>query len=250
MALFFKTLFYTPLYNGLIFLVGALPFADAGVVVIIFTVLVKLLLFPLSKMATVTQFKMKQTSGELAKIKEKYKNNKEEEARAVMTFYKDNKINPFSGFLIILIQLPIVIALYWVFYKGGLPAVDANLLYPFVKAPTSVDMNFLGLIDIGGKSLLLAILVGITQFFQTRYSMPPLPPRTENGSFKEELSRSMGLQMRYILPFFVAFVAYGISGAVALYWTTSNLFAIGQELYIRRHLSVNGKLGAFNSQTK
>jgi membrane protein insertase Oxa1/YidC/SpoIIIJ len=134
--------------------------------------------------------------------------------------------------------------LYYVFYKGGLPAINKDLLYSFVKVPEVVDMHFLGVLDVAAKSVLLAFLVGITQFYQMKLSFPPLPKRDSNQkeiSMKEELSRSMNLQMRFVMPVVTALIAYGISGAVALYWTTSNIFAIAQELYLRRkfkHLRV------------
>lgn len=234
----FNTFIYEPLYNGLIFLMDILPFADAGVAVILFTVVVKLVLFPLSKKAVETQLKMKQLEGEMTAIKERHKDNKEEQARAILAFYKEKNINPFSSILLIFLQIPIILGLYFVFYKGGLPAVNTEILYPFVDVPT-VNMEFAGLINIAEKSLLLAFLAGITQYFQIRFSMPPPKPRGNGpASFQEDLARSMHFQMRYIMPFIVAIIAYTISGAVALYWTTSNLFAIGQELYLRRKLGI------------
>lgn len=232
---FFHTTLYEPLYNGLVFLIGVLPGADMGLAVLILTIIVKLALFPLSEKAVRTQLAMKMYESDLNEIKIKYKNDKEGQAKATLNFYRENKINPLLSFLVLIIQLPIIISLYYVFYKGGFPQVNHDLLYSFVKIPGEINMNFLGLINIGGKSLILAILVGVTQFFQMKLSIPPPAPRAEGKqSMKDELSRSMNVQMRYIMPVFVAFIAYSISGAVGIYWTTSNLFAIGQELYLRR----------------
>lgn len=239
MSFIFHTFFYEPLYNGLVFLMDLLPWIDVGTAVILFTIIVKFILFPLSKTAIVTQLKMKQLEEPLNKIKEKFKNSREEQTRAIMSFYKENKVNPFSTFAVMLIQIPIILGLYWVFYKGGFPDINTSILYSFVKAPAAadIDMNFLGLVNIGGKSAVLALIVGITQFFQMRFSVPPPPPKKEGAiSFKDELARNMGVQMRYVFPFVAAFFAWSISGAIALYWTTSNLFAIAQELYIRKHL--------------
>lgn len=235
----FFTVFYQPLYNGLIFLIGHLPWVDAGVAVILFTCLVKLAIFPLSKKSIATQMQMKSIEGDLAKIKEKYKDNKEEQARQTMKLYKDRKINPFSGFLVVLIQFPIIIALYWVFYKGGLPHINTDVLYAFVPTPETVNMIFLGLVDISKKSLSLALLAAITQYFQIRYSMPALPASTGTApSFKDDFMKSMNIQMRYGMPLIVFFAAYNFSAVIALYWITSNLFAIGQELYVRNHKAV------------
>ncbi len=235
MIAFFHATLYQPLYNGLVFLIGVLPGADVGLAVLVLTILVKLILFPLSEKAVKAQLLMKLYEPDLNNLKLKYKDDKEGHARAVLNFYREKKINPFSSFLVLLIQMPIIISLYYVFYKGGLPALNNDLLYSFIKAPGEVNMLFLGLIDIGSKSLLFAVLVSVSQFFQMKLSIPPLPPRDKNKpSMKDELARSMNTQMRYFMPLFVGFIAYNISGAVGLYWTTSNIFAIGQELYIRR----------------
>lgn len=235
MIAFFHATIYEPLYNGLVFLIGILPGADMGFAVLILTVIVKLALFPLSEKATRTQLTMKLYEPELNDIKIKHKDNKEKQAQAVLDFYRNHKINPLSSVLVLLIQLPIIISLYYVFYKGGFPVINYDLLYSFVSDPGNINMNFLGLIDIGGKSLFLAVLVGATQFYQMKLAVPPLPPRGEGkSSMKDELSRSMNVQMRYVMPVFVAVIAYSISGAIGIYWTTSNLFAIGQELYLRK----------------
>lgn len=231
----FNTVVYQPLYNGLIFLMSVVPWADAGVSVILFTVLVKLLLYPLSEKAIQTQVQMKAAEGELALIKERHKDDREGLARATMAFYKEKGIRPFSSLLVALIQIPIIFALYFIFYSGGLPEVNTKLLYPFVSAPV-VDMHFLGLVDITKGSLVLALLVGVSQYFQTHFAMPPAPPKpTGTGTgFKDDFARTLQFQMRYFLPALVAVIAYSIAGAVSLYWITSNVFAIGQELYVRR----------------
>ena len=227
-----KVIFYIPLYNGLVFLVGILPGGSVGAAVISLTVFIKLLLFPLSQKSAKFQFEMRTHDGEIRRIKERYKNDKHAQGKAILDFYREKGINPFAGILPILIQIPIVIALYYVFFKGGLPAVDTALLYPFVPIP-SVSMHFLG-IDIGGKSAVFAILVALTQFLQGHLAMPPLPPRTSSPSFQDDLARGMQLQMKYFLPVFMGFVSYAVSGAVALYFITSNLFMVAQEVYLRR----------------
>ena len=117
MSYLFNLFFYEPLYNGLIFLIGVLPRADIGIVVVLFTCIVKLILFPLSKKSVLTQIRMKEIQPELDAIKEKHKENKQEQALKVMALYKERKINPFSGILLIFIQIPIIFALYFVFFK-------------------------------------------------------------------------------------------------------------------------------------
>lgn len=238
MSYLFNLFFYQPLYNGLIFLIGLLPWVDMGVAVILFTCIVKLILFPLSKKSILTQIKMKEIQPELDAVKEKYKENKQEQAVKVMALYKEKKVNPFSGILLIFIQIPIIFALYFVFLKGGLPKVNADLLYSsFVKIPDSINVSFLGLLDITQKGYLLAFTAALSQFFQVKLVIPKTKKTDSNSktnSFKDDLAKSMSIQMKYILPVIIFFIARGLPAVVALYWTTSNLFTIGQELYLRR----------------
>lgn len=235
MTALLKTIFYVPLYNGLVFLIGLLPGHSVGAAVILFTVLVKLLLSPLSHKAAKFQLEMKTHEGELTRIKERFKNDKQAQGKAILDFYREKNINPFAGLLPLFIQIPIVIALYYVFYKGGLPAVDTALLYSIIPAPEP-DMHFLG-INILEKSLPLALLAGATQFLQGHFAMPAVPAKTSTPSLGNDLARSMHLQMKYFLPVFMAFVAYAVSGAVALYFITSSLFTVAQEIVVRRSLS-------------
>ena len=236
MGALYSTVFYQPLYNGLIFLMGALPWADAGIVVILFTVIVKLILFPLSVRSVKTQLKLKQVEPELALLKEKYKGDRDQMARKTLEIYKNNDIHPFSGFFLVLIQLPIIIALYQVFYSGGIFEANVTLLYSFVHAPAHVTPFFLGFLDITKSSIYLALLAAVSQFFQAKLALPPAKPRVkgEKSSFQDDLARSMGMQMKFVLPVFIFFIAWKLAAAISLYWITSNLFMIGQELYIRR----------------
>ena len=233
MQFLWNELFYNPLYNALVFLISAVPWHDVGLAVIILTLVVKLILFPLSKKSIISQVKMKKLDPELKKIKENFK-DKQEQAKKTMALYKENKINPFSGFLLILIQLPIIFALYFVFFKGL--SFNENILFSFIKVPQDINFNFLGLIDMHSKSLFLGILAGLTQFIQTKISIQAAKPDSADKSFKGELMKSMHLQMKYVLPVFIGFVAYQISAAVALYWVTSNIFTIGQELFVVRKI--------------
>ncbi|MDO8594639.1 MAG: YidC/Oxa1 family membrane protein insertase [bacterium] len=234
MLAFLKVIFYVPLYNGLIFLIGILPSHSVGVAVILFTLLIKLLLAPLSLRASRFQLEMKTHEADLNRIKEQHKNDKQAQGKAILEFYKEKKINPFAGIFPLFVQIPIVIALYYVFYGGGLPGIDTVLLYSFVPIPEP-DMHFFGL-NMLDKSLLLALLAGAAQLAQSHFAMPPAPPKTDTPSMGNDLARGMHMQMKYVLPIFMGFVAYAVSGAVALYFITSSLFTIAQELWVRRAL--------------
>lgn len=236
MSAFFNTVFYQPLYNGFIFLFDVFPWADAGILVILFTIIIKLVLFPLSYKSAKTQLQMKNIEPELKKIRDSVK-DKQEQALKIMELYKSKGVNPFSGLVLIIIQLPIIFALYYIFLKSGLPEINNALLYPFIGVPEGVSMEFLGLINIASKSALLALLAAVSSFFQLKFSIPPMQPKDGPSTFKDDLARTMNLQMKYVFPIVVFFISYNISGVVALYWFTSNMFTIAQELYVRRKLA-------------
>lgn len=240
----YATFVYNPLYNGLILLADILPFFDAGVIIVLFTILVKLVLFPLSRKAVRTQAMMKVLEPELAAIKEKYKDDRQAQAVQIMALYKEKQINPFSSIFLLLIQLPIIFALYSIFYKTGFTSVNADILYSFVKVPGAVDLTFLGFADVTQKSVILAVLAAVSQFFQIHFSAPKAPEKTGKGGFQEDFARSLHVQMKYVFPIFILFIAYHATGALAIYWLTSNLFTIGQELVIRRQIAKEGRIKA------
>ncbi|MEK7585665.1 MAG: YidC/Oxa1 family membrane protein insertase [Patescibacteria group bacterium] len=242
MQAIWNTVFYQPIYNGLVFIINNITFGDVGFAIILLTILVKLVLFPLTKKSIKSQILMKRIEPDLKRIKKEFP-NKEEQAKQTFQLYKKYGVNPFSGCLVVLLQLPFIFALYYVFYKGL--DISTGPLYSFMQIPVAPHTNFLGLIDVHSKSIALAILAGVSQFIQG-YLASPLKPKTEivkevdknePKTFQEQMSESMQMNIKYILPIFIAFIAYTISAGVALYWITSNIFTIVQEWYIRRKLS-------------
>lgn len=232
-TLIWNTVFYAPLYNALVFLISIAPWGDIGFAVIILTIIVRFILFPLGKKAVESQIRMNQIQPELQKIKEEYK-TKEEQAKKTLELYKKYKLNPFSGCLLLLVQLPIIIALYSVFLKGF--SFDTSILYSFVHIPEVINTKFLGLIDMHTHSIVLALLAGVTQYFQAVIAERRSAPPSGIKSFQNDLAKGMNTQMKYVFPFVVALISYNISAAVALYWVTTNLFTIGQELWIQKKL--------------
>ncbi|HEC33032.1 MAG TPA: membrane protein insertase YidC [Candidatus Kaiserbacteria bacterium] len=232
----FNTAIYNPLYNAFIFIINIIPGADVGIAIVILTILVKSALLPLTHKSVSSQAKIKEIDPEVREVKEKYKEDKQEQARKIMELYKKHNVNPFSGCFSVVIQIPIVLGLFYVFFRG-LNTINPSILYSFIEMPVNINMVFLGLVSLTEKSMILAFLAGATQYIQIKLSMPPIPPKKDNKekiSFKDELVRGMNMQMRYVLPGIVFFVAYSISGAVALYWITSNLVSVSHELYVKR----------------
>ncbi len=233
-ATVFHTLIYDPLYNGLIFFVGVIPTHDVGLAVIALTIVVRFVLFPLSRRAVDAQLKMKKIAPQIEAVKEKYKSNKEEQGKAIFALYKENDVHPFASMGLLLVQLPILLALYWVFANGGLPTIDSTLLYSFVQAPAAVNMHFLGFLDMSGHNIVLGVLAALTQFAYTRLSMGPREKPVSGQSFSGDLAKSFDLQARYVLPATFLFLSFVIPNAAMVYLVTSNSFMVAQELFAGR----------------
>mgnify|MGYP003348738783 CR=1 FL=1 len=227
----FHAFIYAPLYNGLVYFVGAVSSHDVGIAVILLTIVVRIIIYPLSRRAVKAQADMKKVAPLIEKLKEKYKDNREEQSRRIFALYREHDVHPFAGFLLVLVQFPVLIGLYWVFSHGGLPAIDTKDLYSFVSVPSTVNMEFLGLINMGGHSIVLAVLAAITQFLYTRLSLGPKKEHTieSESSFSSDMAKSLDTQARYVLPAIIGVVAYSVVAAAPLYWVTSNSFMILQE---------------------
>ncbi len=237
---FFGTTVYDPLYNGLVFFVGVVPAHDMGLAIIALTVVMRVIIYPLSRRSIEAQMAMKKVAPEVEELKKKYKKNSPEQSQAILAFYREKGIRPFASIGLVLVQFPVLIGLYWVFYSSGFPSVDTDILYPFIHAPEYIKMEFLGLVDMGSRSIVIALLAGVTQFIYTRLSMGPRPPKpavAAEPSLSGDLARSFDLQMRYALPVLIGVIGFTIASAAPLYWAVSNVFMIAQELLMGRRFS-------------
>lgn len=225
----------------LVFLIDKVTFGDIGFAIIILTIVIKLILFPLAKKSIQSQIYMKKLEPELKKLKVDFP-NKEEQAKKQFELYKKYGVNPFSGCLVVILQLPVIFALYYVFINFK---IDSSIIYGFINVPTTINTNFLGLFDLSlNHSIFLALVAGISQYFQAYLATPKKTIKdvevvsdNTKKTFQEELASSMQLNIRYVLPVFVAFIAYTFSAGVALYWIVSNIFTIGQEWYVRDQIA-------------
>jgi YidC/Oxa1 family membrane protein insertase len=232
----FNEVLYRPLFNALIFLYNTIAFKDLGFAIIILTVLIRLLLYPLSKKAIQSQKVISKLQPKIKEIQKKYK-NKEERARQMMEFYKKYKVNPMAGCLPILIQFPILIALYRVFFTG-LDINHFNILYNFVERPESLDLMFLGLVNLSHPNIILALLAGALQFIQSKMVFPSKSSQTQSASQKGgfDFSFLMGQQMVYFMPIITIFIALRLPSALPLYWIVITLFGIIQQYFTRDSL--------------
>jgi len=227
----FNTILYQPFFNALVLLYEHLPGHDFGLSVIALTVIIRLLLYPLMVQSIKSQKSLSELQPKIQEIQSKYKDDKEKQARATMELYQKEKINPFGGCLPLLIQLPILIALYQVFWKGLQPGAMANL-YNFVPHPGVVDPTFLGVTNLAQASLILAILAGILQFFQTKMITPETPKSKKGEGQMAQFSGMMQKQMLYFFPIFTVFILWKLPAAIGLYWIVTALFSIFQQYLV------------------
>lgn len=227
----FHSIIYLPLYNALVWLVDRMPMHDMGLAIIVLTIIVRIIIYPLAKQAVESQRKMKEIAPDIAKLKEQFKNNPTEQNKAIFALYREKDVRISAGFKLMLIQIPVFLALYWIFARAHLPAVDPSFLYSFVSSPAAIHMQFLGVIDLAGHSAILAILVVVTQIVYTRLAMGPRVAQTtpKGASFADDMTASFDLQARYVLPLIFGVVAYSVAAAAPLFWLTSNVAMIVQE---------------------
>jgi YidC/Oxa1 family membrane protein insertase len=227
----FHTILYQPLFNGLVVLYEYLPGHDFGIAVITLTVIIRIILYPLMIKSIRSQRALTDLQPKIQEIQKKYKEDKERQAKETMALYKKEKVNPFGGCLPLLIQLPILIALYRVFWRGFEPET-MSYLYSFVPHPGTIDPHFLGIVNLGEASIVIALLAGIAQFFQTRMMTPKTKSKPKEGGMASQFSNTMQKQMLYFFPIFTVFILWKLPAAIGIYWIVTALFSIGQQYLI------------------
>jgi YidC/Oxa1 family membrane protein insertase len=228
MLLLYNNIIYYPLLNLLVFLYNVIP--DIGVVIILLTFIIRLILAPSFHKSLKSQRQMTELQPKLTALREKHKDDKEGQAKAMMDLYKEHKINPFASCLPLIVQLPILIALYHVFNKA-LSGGELMGLYSFVKSPDAINPYFLHTaINLAKPSIILGILAGLAQFWQSKMMMP----KRENA---DATAKIMSMQTTYFLPIVTVVIAARLPGGLPLYWLVTTLFAIAQQYYILRKQS-------------
>lgn len=229
----FQTFFYIPLLNALVAFYNTIGFQDLGVAIILLTLAIRVIFLPLFYKGAVNQSLMQKLQPEIKKIQHNHKDDKEKQAQAMMALYKEHNVSPFSGILMILIQLPIMIGLYQVFLKGISPDTLVNL-YSSVTDPGIINSTFLHLIDLQKPSILMVILAAAAQYAQGKLSLPKI----EKG---QELSAAeqMGQQMIYVGPIMTVAILATMPSAIGLYWLITSVFTVLQQMYINKTLNIN-----------
>jgi len=228
----FSLLIYKPILNLTVALYSSIGFQDLGIAIIAMTLVVRAALLPLSMKTARSQKAMAELAPQIEKIKEMHKGKTTAQSEAVMALYKEKGVSPLAGCLPLLIQLPILIGVYQVFLKIFEPDT-LNLLYSFVAHPGTIAHISLGFLDISAKNPLLAILAGVTQFFQARSAMA-------NQSASPQAA-AIGKQMMYMLPIMIIVISWNLPAGLALYWIVTSLWSIGEQLYLHRASGILAK---------
>jgi YidC/Oxa1 family membrane protein insertase len=221
---------YRPILNVLIYFYNTIAFHNFGLAVILVTILLRLVLYPLFHKSVKQQMAMQRIQPKIKKLQELHKDDKEKQAQAMMDLYKEHGVNPFSSIFLLIIQLPIMIGLYWV-VRSGLAPGNLTGLYSFVTAPGTINPIFLRFINLAQPSIVLILLAAIAQFFQARLAIYRDPTNTSPLSAAEKLAR----QMSFIGPLVTIFVFYALPAAVGLYWLVTSLFSILQQIIVNKH---------------
>ncbi len=234
---------FRPLFNLLVGLTNIIPGNSVAWAIIFLTIIVRLILLPSflhqAKAMQKNQEKMKAIQPKLDDAKRKHKDDKAKHAEETMKIYKEAGVNPASGCLPLIIQLPILIALYRVFFTG-LTKDTYHYLYSFVAHPVVLNFSFFG-INLNAPSLLLGIIAGLFQFLQMKYLAPQTPSQPGANDETAAMMASMQKNMMYIFPAMTIFISLSMPAALALYWAVSTLFGILQQLLLKRslHLTSN-----------
>jgi len=229
---FFHAAFYNPIYNILVSLVAVLPGGEVALAVVIVTIFIRVILLPFTLAAARTQRAMRTLEPKLKELKELHKGDKEKEALATLELYKTERVNPFASILTLFVQIPVLLALYWVFRYEPFTTLDLARLYSFTPIPHTISLVFLG-ISVAGKSIILAVLAGVAQYAQATLALAGAPAPAP-GAAAQDFQRVLAMQMRYVFPILIAVICYTTSSAVALYFLTTNTIGALQELYVRR----------------
>jgi len=223
----FNLVLYQPLLNILVFFYNIIPGHDIGIAIIVLTLVIRFLLLPLSHKSIKSQKDIQELQPEMDRIKEKYKDDRVKQSQALMQLYKEKRISPMGSCLPLLIQLPILIALYRVFISGLGNNLEA--LYPFIHHPETINPYFLGLIDLSKThNFVLALIAGGLQFIQSKMMLPSKSKMAQGGK-QADMSKMMNTQMTYFMPLITVWFAWAFPAGLALYWAVTTLFTIIQQ---------------------
>lgn len=246
----YNKLIVLPLFNILVIIYALVPGHDFGVAVILFTVLVRLALWPLVKKQLHQQKAMRELQPEISKIKKKAKGDKQKEAALLMELYKEREINPLGSIGLLIVQIPILLGLFSILRLIVQDGEIVNQSYEFVKNvgymkevvanPALFDHTLLGVIDLAQPSLFLAGLAAIGQYLQTKQIAPQRKARRSLRAVLKDASEgkqvdpaeqtaAMTNSMTLFFPVLIFIISTNLQAALPLYWATSSFIALIQQ---------------------
>jgi len=260
----FDLLIVQPIFNLLIGLYSIIPGGDFGVSLIIFTIFVRLALFPLVKKQLHQTQAMKKMQPELKKIKAKAKGNKQMESMMMLELYKKHGVNPFRSIGILLVQLPIFLALYSVIqiftqHRGEVAKYTYDFMehlgpiQQIIQHPDQFHEKLFGIVDLTKTAftnqgvdiflIVLALVAAGTQYVMSKQTMPQQESKkrlrdvmAEAADGKQadqsEMNAIVMTKMIKVLPIFMFFIMISVPGALALYYAVSNVVAVAQQSYL------------------
>lgn len=226
----FDIVFVQPVLNALVAINFYIP--DIGVAIILVTALIKILLWPLADHTLRNQAAMRTLQPELERVKEKHKDNQEAIAKETLEVYKKHKTNPTGSCFSTLLQIPFLIAIFYVL-KDHITTVSSADLYSFTPFAGALHTMAFNIIDVSQSNIVLAILAGAAQFWQSM-QMKKLQPEPKGDGGQMAMMGAISKQMMYVFPFITVFIAMGLPSGLALYWLTSTLVSVLQ-FYVFTH---------------
>ena len=231
MLALYHTIFFRPIFNALVELYNLTD--DIGTAIIILTVIVRLIILPVTLKSLRSQKALQGLQPKLNALKEKYKNDKPGLAKATMELYREEKVNPASSCLPLVIQLPVFIALYQAM-RVVLNNQGMGDLYHFVATPGAIHAVAFGFLDLTKANVTIAVAAGLSQYWQAAMLTRNTPVVKTAGAKDESMTAMMNKQMLYMMPVMTVVIGYKLPGGVILYWLVTNLLTILQQYVFLR----------------
>ena len=226
------TLFYQPMANLLFFLMSVVQTNSIMFGILALVIVVKLVLFPLTIKNSETQRKMADIAEELKEIKEKVE-DKKEQMEKTLEVYKKAGVNPLSPIILLIIQIPFFIAIFFVLRDIGDGLFQqSEVLYDFISGPTVINQNFLFIDVYAAGGVVIALLVGITQHLLARIAQKKVQKTTKKSKIES---------FSTIMSVLIAVFAYFMTATVGLYWLFNNMLSLLQEIYINHKGAKEGE---------
>lgn len=236
----FHTFFLAPIYNIVVFFLDLIPNHDVGIAIILTTILIKIILLKPNLNSQKSTYLMREAQVEIEEIRKKHKGDNKVIATETMALYKKKKIKPFSSILVLIIQVPVFFALYYVFRDGV--TLREDLIYSFNHFPETIKHLAFGFLDLSQKNWIIGVIAGLAMFVYSKRQADTFKlisnTKQDDTSFKATFAKNMQTQMVYFLPIISGVSAAVLPAVLGVYWATNNILNVFQDIYIKRKLNI------------